>query len=156
MTNTRCDYTADNCKYSNGGSSTSEGIRMYVYDMFSGCVETGYIICRLNQTVNVTNFNYLKAKSLVDGSHAYITIHIGLSTNSNLTSASLTSSTSNYYDAGTLKDENTETKTATLSSNISNVTGNYYIYFILQIKRNTTFSGNDGNVLFKYVKLSNE
>lgn len=156
MTNTRCDYTDDNCIIFNSGTSASEGIRMYVYDMFSACAETGYIICRLNQTVNVTNFNYLKAKSCVDGSHAYITIHIGLSTNSNLTSASLTSSTSNYYDAGTLKDGNTETKTATLSSNISNVTGNYYIYFILQIKRNTTFSGNDGNVLFKYVKLSNE
>lgn len=129
---------------------------MSVGDMFSGCVETGYIIGRLNQTVNVTNYNYLTAKSRVNGSRVYMTVYIGLSTNSNLTSTSLTNSTSNYYDAGTLTDGNTTTKTATLSSNISSLTGNYYIYFILQLKRNTTYKGNDGCVSFHNVKLTNE
>ena len=75
-------------------------------------------MCRLNQTVNLSNHNYIKA-SLAANGYAYGEKSVvGISQSADVTSLSGLTSYASYSSMDT----------GTASLNISSITGNYYIY----------------------------
>lgn len=104
------------------GTSTSNG--------------TLLIIRRLNQSISLTNYNYIdfnNQSSLKYKNASYIT-YFGVSTNANLTSVSLSAQSSRSTG------ESTSVPQQINRVNVSSLSGNYYIYFIMK----GTFSSGNG------------
>lgn len=85
---------------------------------------TGKAIGRLNQTVDLTNYNYIKINSHADISSGVSGRKIGISQNSNLTSISSTNCTA-YIDA---RNTTSGPVYYIASLNVSSISGYYYIY----------------------------
>lgn len=111
---------------------------------------TGYIFVRLNQTVNLTSYSYLKisgvsiytwASTTSAASHAAGTAYLGVSTNSNLTSTSGLSATASVamVSAGG-SNSYYSMSNGTIISNINSINGNYYIYMVFYVNKTNTSS----------------
>lgn len=95
-----------------------------------------YSIGRLNQTVNLTPYNYLKIVTMSNPIGDYI----GLSTNASLTTASFSAST--LFSAY-----------GTIIVNVSSLNGNYYIYFYH--KASSSNASGNSSLSIKEIYLSN-
>lgn len=131
---------AGNIIYSTGGSPsysvTSEGygqMTIYANGQWWG-------IARLNNNLplNLTGWNYINAQ-LYSHMQYYVIISevtLGISQNSNLTSLNFTASHKYTHDRNTQN-----TMSSNVKLNVSNLTGNYYLYLAFRITK--TVSGTD-------------
>ena len=86
-------------------------------------------IARLNQTVNLTSYKYIKGLVWEYDTVGNTFIKLAISTNNNVTSNSFTASSAQFNSVGQI-----------MICDISSITGNYYIYLYGQ---STSTSGAD-------------
>ena len=97
-------------------AGVTNGCILYPYREVLGSDITYYdAIIRLNSVFNVTNYNYLKVSYTMSGDIPYTTINIGISSSQNVKSLKFTA-TATLQGSGTC------------ISNISSISGDYYIY----------------------------
>ena len=87
-------------RYANGGGGT-----VIWYDA----------VVRLNSTFNITKYKYIKVSCTVGGEAQYTTVYVGVSSSQNMTNLGFTA-TATLNGSGTC------------ISNISSISGDYYIY----------------------------
>lgn len=143
----------EGCDYNSKGSNRNDGDDYITLGCqgTAGGGKSGLIICRLNQTVDLSSFNYIKwPASLFISRAGTITGYLGVSTNSKLTTTSLTSA---YSQSITNTSSSTNSSDSyTFISNVSSLTGSYYIYFILNM--NLTSSDASASISGRHVYLT--
>lgn len=115
----------------------SSGSKSLLMKIFGSVTSGKYIMGRLNQTVNLTNYKYLKINDI--NTTNITSNYIGVSTNSALTSTSFAAST--FYN-----------RHGMIVVDISTLTGNYYIYFYSKASNSSSKSTNSS---FSEIFLSN-
>ncbi len=139
-----CDYTSKGTYRDEGDSWISLGCQGN-----SSTNQSGVIICRLNQTVNLSSYKYIKwSTTLSCWKKGTLTAYLGVSTSSSVTSVSSLSSKYSYSVSCTSTSE-AESSAATMISDVSSLSGNYYIYFALNI----SFTSSDATASLSGSKL---
>lgn len=99
---------------------TDNGIYLYIRT-YASSTTIGFV--RLNQTINISNYNYIKSSIGTKSGESSYKAGIGISTSA---TASALSSLKSYI---MIETDSSNYKTAIL--NISSITGSYYIYLLV-------------------------
>lgn len=100
-----------------GIKGTTNGVVMTPYRVVDGNNITYYdTIIRLNATFPLTSYNYVKVAMTCTGYSEYVTGYVGVHNSANITDLS-------FYATSSLASAN-----GTCISNVSSLSGNYYIY----------------------------
>lgn len=124
---------------SSGGYFTENGVSSSVTTLSFTCRQfSGAIaMARLNQVFNLTSYNYIKATA---GATSNFQLGIGISTSASISSVS--SLSAKGYATPSQEDK---IVTVTPILNISNYTGNYYIYLFANCTASVSDSGGRAN-----------